>query len=245
MLRATVSCDVRRYSKLRFRQRIIIDLFTVHGLLLTTAYSGAGFFEATVAHIAEHAAACSGGKALMFRTFSACDIDETCRRVLTSHVGPGAPEHVHSDICSRWPITTQKKLERIRTKFSDDLHAYTDCGIKRKDAVTNFGTDMLDAMDAVLRSSEINTHGPCTKCGKDCQFVPGDCSWRHAHIAGATCVDYSAAGSRLRMVGPHSTAFACWGSERARRRELFVLLETRRSTHRPHCSAGTSPRAPT
>ena len=146
-------------------------------MLFATAYSGAGFFEAATAHLADNLR--SAGHGVRLQCWAARENDRVRRDILVRHRGPAAPQHVHGDLAMRFSGRAISKMERIREAFAKDTQSYIDQGMDHQRAVKQIGLGMIDAIDAVLRSAQPVAATHCYKCSTP---------WR-----AATCFHYPTA----------------------------------------------------
>ena len=193
------------------------------GPLFSTAYSGAGFMEAIMGHIAEQTSATPQ----LTRCYDACDVAKHCQRTLCAHTGPAAPEHVHTDITLRFDPRVVEHARTIQRAFALDVEGMVASGIRRSKVLHTLGTQMLDAIDSALIRRPMLHEGPCVKCRTICAFRPSWVTGDHivGHAAGSTCRDFSAAGKRLGSTGVHTIVFCCWGLERKAFQEDWLLHE--------------------
>ena len=193
------------------------------GPLFSTAYSGAGFMEAIMGHIAEQTSATP----LLTRCYDACDVAKHCQSTLCAHTGPAAPEHVHTDITLRFDPRVVEHARTIQRAFALDVEGMVASGIRRSKVLHTLGTQMLDAIDSALIRRPMVHEGPCVKCRTICAYRPSWVTGDHivGHAAGSTCRDFSAAGKRLGSTGVHTIVFCCWGLERKAFQEDWLLHE--------------------
>ena len=168
-------------------------------LVLTTAYSGCGFFEVVVSRLFKELGV-SDDKLVVY---SACDLDENCQRVLLAHQGSSSHQHVHGDLCERWGKRTTQRLYDIQSDFAaqvQDVESQEGCS--QREAVRRIGTRMLDVFDAVLRNAPIRPVIHCVRCNARCNrkppVIPGAV---YMNAAGSICVEFSARGKGAALTG--------------------------------------------
>ena len=215
-----------------FQQRQLAAVFR-RGVNLTTAYSGAGFAESLLGYLAEQC--CERWPDIDLSRSSchaAADINPWCRKVLASHKGAMAPQHIFGDICLRFGGEALDQLRKIQEAFSGEVDALIKSGMSRMDAVgpAGVGNNMLDALDAALahfpERKPMNTAGTCYKCLQPCPYDAKNTGTAiRGHVAGTTCIDFASTGNRRRTAGPHCVPFCCWARTRQILQEEWVLHE--------------------
>ena len=203
------------------------------GLVVTTSYSGCGFFEVTLARIFE----VLGLAPELLQVYSACDNDPLCQQVLMSHNGPSAAQHVNMDLCERWGQRVTKQLETIQAEYVSQVQALRNHGRRSfRQAVADIGTQMLDAMDAVMARATLRSELRCVKCSAAAGIAAGEevCCPRKSVVpdgaftcnaAGSVCVEFSSRGKGAGLTGKTAIVWVCWIWERVQEQEDFIFHE--------------------
>ena len=178
----------------------------MQNLVVSTAYSGAGFFEGAVAHLGEVLGVGLNDRACFLQAF---DIDETCRLVLCSH--RHSPKHVFSDLRRLFPDECIRKMQTIQERLEETLEEEVAGGADRRSVTDLLGRQEVEMLYACVQDEPMEMSQWCSKCEKLCNIeIPGKESF-HIIGAGSTCVDYSSMSSRaLRMCGQHMIPFTAW-----------------------------------
>ena len=185
---------------------------------MTTSYSGAGFYEATMQHLSE------GLGGIAPTCWHATEIDPGCRRILLSHRKP--PQHLFADVCDRFPKHAIEKMKLVQGRYLEDLELRRrSLGPCRKSAEkfeaevkTSLTSRFLELLRAILEEEPLIGTQSCYRCQQDCSIelppveqTGPEASCLHVMAAGSTCVDFSAMSKQpMKVMGQHIVPFLCW-----------------------------------
>ena len=200
---------------------------------VTTAYSGAGFFESLVMQLA------TVMQIQPPQCWHAGDIGELPRRALLAHEeSPMAPQCVFGDLTRRVRQGAVDKMyniqKNIREEFEIRSKAMPGGGSSKaamKTLMKEYGDMILDHCDSVLEDEPLFEEDYCYRHRQVCPVVDAHGPTGVAgegftvHVAGSTCVDFSNRGSKMMNTGEHVVVFAVWASLRKVCREALVLHE--------------------
>eukprot|EP00974_Lingulodinium_polyedra_P006231 590873-Lingulodinium_polyedra.AAC.1 len=98
------------------------------------------------------------------RCYSACEVATHCQRALCAHLGPAAPEHVHTDITLRFNPAAVEAARCTQRVFASDVKGVIAVGWSRARVLQTVGTQMLGAIDSVLLRKPMLQDGWCAQC---------------------------------------------------------------------------------
>jgi len=226
-------CDPIGYllSGLTEEQTTAIKATLASGIMLWTDYSDSGQAERAVSSLAS---AILGPEANSVHLDRACDIDSSCQRFLQATY-PGMC--VFTDILQRMPVDLKAHLEAMLQahygEFVEAKQAALAKGEKFSKVCEEIGDRFLVQAAAALRGSpqQESLTVDCVACEKHCPayrrrcLEPGQQGGIKMLIAGVSCVDWSARGKQLGILGPTSLPFLTLMYEILHCRYAIIVLE--------------------
>mmetsp|Transcript_141795 Transcript_141795/g.453360 ORF Transcript_141795/g.453360 Transcript_141795/m.453360 type:complete len:196 (-) Transcript_141795:116-703(-) len=179
------------------------------GLWMSTSFSGADFVSTGLGYLQVGLQRCfdltslqDGGGGL--HVFHTCDIDESARKVLLSHLGPSRSSHVFGDVCSRLEPRARLRAETL----ANNALLEADQGLERSPAEFLKANDALFAdVWSIISAAELREKSFCYRHNRDCPIwdISADVSASGGtvcHASGSCCQSHSILGSRRGFLGP-------------------------------------------
>ena len=146
----------------------------------------------------------------------ACDIDECCRFVLSSHPKTSKPLHVMGDMMDRLPGHARDELTHLldlhRAEFDEKK-----VGLAKKEEaralLTEIGGRFLKQANDAMADVAFSQTAYCYECEQNCDVHPPPelrAKRRYINCGGNTCTPWSALGGGLRWLHPCSLPFLVW-----------------------------------
>lgn len=180
----------------------------IHGLVITSAYSGMGNFEGAVWFYISRLAAALDLEIVMVKLvfWSATECNPTARRTLLGHRPETPCRHVFCDILDRLQPDDKEELLKIQAPFLTRgillKHMFLD-GLLSKGGLQRLrhtaGMAPAEAFSKVLGGVEFRSHDWCVQCCAFCPISPRSHSSLKNYIwidgGGSCCQPFSAANS--------------------------------------------------
>ena len=154
-------------SRLQIGQRAVLcKVLISRRKVVTTDYSGAGFFELALCGIVE----AFGGGSVNMSFYAASEIAPTCRALLLLKDSQrfGAC-HVFSDILAKYDDRVRTRLKALQQEAEREVKRRIAAGEKQMTVVDELGPSLLESLIIVLQNEVVSMEGWCYRCN---QHVP-------------------------------------------------------------------------
>ena len=196
--------------------KMLRNLRTCTGILLTTSFSGVGSAEVAAAMVAQQLRSMGIWHGEALQVYSSCEIDVPCQGVLLSHTAPCRPKHVFTDIQHILPHDMEQELKQLsrslRKQLSDMQFGSSQ---QRQDAVKTLAEHFHRRAELALQDVIVQTQAYCAVHRRPCPCkpkapVPG--TLLRVEVAGSPCVAFckGAYGSQEGFLHETSVCFTAW-----------------------------------
>ena len=121
------------------------------GITVTSSYSGMGTFEAVVVQVMSTLAETLSLSPPQIRVYSSTELSDMARRLLASHEGVSAPEHIFTDVLDRLPSLVRTALEQHQREVLEHF-----CSVRQEHQAGKIGDDEFHEVKTKMTKDYVN-----------------------------------------------------------------------------------------
>ena len=208
-------------------------LCSIRRLVLTTSFSGVGSAEVAASMISHELQAEGVWHRDALQVHSACELRDSCRKVLMAHGKPSGANHVFKDIVRGFSDHVERKIRQklasLRKTFSESTENEPQDRVARRQVHEQMVAEFHCFAEHILQEEEVQLHFFCEHHRRMCPRVPcrepGDI-WVEA--AGSPCISFCKGGgygTQLGWLHDTSLPFLAWVSFLRKGRPDVVVHE--------------------